>query len=83
MRKYGLNSVETDGLEIKEDNETLTVPAVITREGVYDYDGMLIYEPASEVICQHLNLVRRFWITNPPITQARKEAIIPYRRPVT
>jgi hypothetical protein len=25
------------------------VPAVITREGVYDYDGMLIYEPAEEV----------------------------------
>jgi hypothetical protein len=49
MRKYGLKSVEADNLQIKEDNETLTVPAVITREGVYDYDGMLIYEPASEV----------------------------------
>jgi hypothetical protein len=49
MRKYGLKSVEADSLQIKEDAETLTVPAVITREGVYDYDGMLIYEPASEV----------------------------------
>jgi hypothetical protein len=49
MRKYDLKSVEVDSLQIKEDAETLTVPAVITREGVYDYDGMLIYEPASEV----------------------------------
>jgi len=49
MRKYGLKSVEADNLQIKEDEETLTVPAVITREGVYDYDGMLIYEPAAEV----------------------------------
>jgi hypothetical protein len=49
MRKYGLKSVEADSLQIKEDAETLIVPAVITREGVYDYDGMLIYEPASEV----------------------------------
>jgi hypothetical protein len=49
MQKYGLKSVEADNLQIKEDAETLTVPAVITREGVYDYDGMLIYEPASEV----------------------------------
>jgi hypothetical protein len=49
MRKYGLKSVEADNLQIKEDDETLIVPAVITREGVYDYDGMLIYEPASEV----------------------------------
>jgi hypothetical protein len=44
-----LKSVEADNLQIKEDDETLIVPAVITREGVYDYDGMLIYEPASEV----------------------------------
>jgi hypothetical protein len=49
MRKYGLKSVEADSVQIKEDEETLTVPAVITREGVYDYDGMLIYEPAAEV----------------------------------
>jgi hypothetical protein len=49
MRKYGLKSVEADSLQIKEDDETLIVPAVITREGVYDYDGMLIYEPAAEV----------------------------------
>ncbi|MGF3573556.1 MAG: DUF2213 domain-containing protein [Candidatus Bathyarchaeia archaeon] len=49
MWKYGLKSVEADNLQIKEDEETLIVPAVITREGVYDYDGMLIYEPASEV----------------------------------
>lgn len=49
MRKYGLKSVETSSLQIKEDEETLVVPAVITREGVYDYDGMLIYEPAAEV----------------------------------
>ena len=49
MRKYGLNSVEVDSLEIKEDDEVLIVPAVITREGVYDYDGMRIYEPAEEV----------------------------------
>jgi hypothetical protein len=49
MRKYGLKSVEADSQQFREDSETLTVPAVITREGVYDYDGMLIYEPASEV----------------------------------
>jgi len=49
MRKYGLKSVEADNIQIKEDEETLIVPAVITREGVYDYDGMLIYEPAAEV----------------------------------
>jgi len=47
--KYGVKSVEADSLQIREDAETLTVPAVITREGVYDYDGMLIYEPAEEV----------------------------------
>jgi len=49
MRKYALKSVEADKLEFKEDDQTLVVPAVITREGVYDYDGMLIYEPAEEV----------------------------------
>jgi hypothetical protein len=49
MLKYGVKSVEADSLQIREDAETLTVPAVITREGVYDYDGMLIYEPAEEV----------------------------------
>jgi hypothetical protein len=49
MRKYGLNSLEVDKLEVSEDYQTLTVPAVITREGVYDYDGMVVYEPAEEV----------------------------------
>ena len=49
MRKYALKSVEVDRFEVQEDDETLTVPAVITREGVYDYDGMLVYEPAEEV----------------------------------
>lgn len=49
MRKYGLNNVEVDAVQLKEDDDTLTVPAVITREGVYDYDGMLVYEPADEV----------------------------------
>jgi hypothetical protein len=49
MRRYGIKSVEVDGFQVKEDNETLVVPAVITREGVYEYDGMLVYEPAEEV----------------------------------
>jgi hypothetical protein len=49
LRKYGLNSVEVDKLQVSEDDETLTVPAVITREDVFDYDGMLVYEPAEEV----------------------------------
>ena len=49
MRKYCLNSVEVDRLEVSEDDRTLTVPAVITREGIYDYDGMVVYEPAEEV----------------------------------
>jgi hypothetical protein len=49
MRKYALKSVEADRFDIQEDDETLVVPAVITREGVYDYDGMLVYEPAEEV----------------------------------
>jgi hypothetical protein len=49
MRRYGIKSVEVDGFQVKEDDETLIVPAVITREGVYEYDGMLVYEPAEEV----------------------------------
>jgi len=49
LRKYGLHSVEVDSLVLDEDNETLIVPAVITREGVFDYDGMTVYEPAEEV----------------------------------
>jgi len=49
MRKYGLKSLEAGSLQFKEDEETLIVPAVVTREGVYDYDSMLIYEPVSEV----------------------------------
>jgi hypothetical protein len=49
MRKYGLNSVEVDKLTVSEDDRILTVPAVITREGVYDYEGTLVYEPAEEV----------------------------------
>jgi hypothetical protein len=34
MRKYAMNSLQFDKLEIKDDNETLTVPAVIARESV-------------------------------------------------
>jgi hypothetical protein len=49
MRMYGLKSIEAGKFEVKEDAETLTVPAVITREDVYDYDGMLAYEPAEEI----------------------------------
>ena len=49
MRMYALKSVEAGKFEIREDDETLTVPAVITKEGVYDYDGMLVYEPAEEI----------------------------------
>lgn len=49
MKMYALKSVEAGKFEIKEDDETLTVPTVITREGVYDYDGMLVYEPAEEI----------------------------------
>jgi hypothetical protein len=49
MRMYGLKSLEAGKFEVKEDAETLTVPAVITREDVYDYDGMLVYEPAEEI----------------------------------
>jgi hypothetical protein len=46
---YGLKSLEAGKFDVKEDAETLTVPAVITREDVYDYDGMLVYEPAEEI----------------------------------
>jgi hypothetical protein len=46
---YALKSIETDKFEVREDAESLTVPAVITREDVYDYDGMLVYEPAEEI----------------------------------
>ena len=49
MRMYGLKSLEAGKFEVEEDAETLTVPAVITREDVYDYDGMLVYEPAEEI----------------------------------
>jgi len=44
-----LKSVEAGKFEIREDDETVTVPAVITKEGIYDYDGMLVYEPAEEI----------------------------------
>jgi hypothetical protein len=46
---YALKSVEAGKFEFREDDETLTVPAVITKEDVYDYDGMLVYEPAEEI----------------------------------
>jgi hypothetical protein len=46
---YALKSIETDKFEVREDAESLTVPAVITREDIYDYDGMLVYEPAEEI----------------------------------
>lgn len=49
MRKYGMDSVQLDKLEIQENNETLTVPAIITREAVLDYDGDKVYEPREEV----------------------------------
>jgi hypothetical protein len=49
MRRYALKSIAVDKLEIREDENTLIVPAVITREDVYDYDGMKIYEPAEEI----------------------------------
>jgi len=49
MRMYALKSVEAGKFEFREDDETLTVPAVITKEDVYDYDGMLVYEPAEEI----------------------------------
>ena len=49
MRMYALKSLEAGKFEVKEDDESLTVPAVITREDVYDYDGMLVYEPAEEI----------------------------------
>jgi hypothetical protein len=44
---YALKSVETEKFEIREDNKSLTVPAVITREGVYEYADMSTYEPAE------------------------------------
>jgi len=44
---YALKSVEAAEFEIKEDEESLVVPAVITREGVYEYGDMLTYEPAE------------------------------------
>ena len=49
MRMYALKSLDAGKFEFREDDETLTVPAVITREDVYDYDGMLVYEPAEEI----------------------------------
>jgi len=39
MRMYALKSVKAGKFEIREDDETVTVPAVITKEGVYDYDS--------------------------------------------
>jgi len=47
VRMYALKSVEAAEFEIKEDEESLVVPAVITREGVYEYGDMLTYEPAE------------------------------------
>lgn len=49
MRKYAINSIHLDKLEIQEDDETLTVPAIITRESILDYDGDKVYEPKEEV----------------------------------
>jgi len=49
MRKYAMDSIQLDKLEIHEDNETLTVPAIITREAVLNYDGDKVYEPREEV----------------------------------
>jgi hypothetical protein len=46
---YGLKSIEAGKFEVRDDEESLTVPAVITREDVYDYDGVLVYEPAEEI----------------------------------
>jgi hypothetical protein len=44
---YALKSIETDKFEVREDAESLIVPAVITREGVYEYGDMFTYEPAE------------------------------------
>ncbi len=49
MRKYAMDSIQLDKLEIQEDNETLTKPAVITKEAVLDYDGDKVYESKEEV----------------------------------
>jgi hypothetical protein len=43
---YALKSVETEKFEVKEDKQSLIVPAVISREGVYEYGDLLTYEPA-------------------------------------
>jgi hypothetical protein len=49
MRKYAMHSIQLHKLKIQEDNETLIVPAIITREAVLDYDGDKVYEPKEEV----------------------------------
>ena len=61
MQMYSVKSVEPGEFEIREDEETVTLPAVITREGVYDYDGMLVYEPAQEIEEATLS-ARNAWI---------------------
>lgn len=44
-------SVELDALKIKEDEETLSVPAVITKEAVYHYEDLdaYVYLPRGEL----------------------------------
>lgn len=49
MRKYAADLLELDKLQIEEDDETLTVSAVIAREIVQKYGDDSVYKPALEL----------------------------------
>lgn len=47
---FAVHEVELDSLQIREDEETLSVPAVITREDVYTYEDIGdVYLPKEEL----------------------------------
>jgi hypothetical protein len=69
---YALKSVKAAQFEIKEDEESLIVPAVITREGVYEYGDMFTYEPAE--ILEKAAYAARHAV--PPICEEHPSTII-------
>ena len=72
MRMYCLKSLEAGKFEIKEDDESLIVPAVITREGVYEYADMLTYEPAE--VLQEAAYAARHAV--PPVCEEHPASIL-------
>jgi hypothetical protein len=49
VRKYAADLLELDRMLIKEDDKTLSVPAVIAREIVQKYGDNRVYKPALEL----------------------------------